>query len=312
VLARGLASADARIRRQAARAAGLAGPSAAPLAGRLGALLRDSDALVCRTALQAIATLGPAASGALEPVAALLDRRETAIDAADALGRMGPPARPALKALARMLSADAAAERWAAVRAMAQIAGADAAPAVQFMIAELPNASEVDGYNMLIYLALLGPVARDALPAVRNARIRNPVLRQTTAWAIEPGEDVPWFGPLGDADIVQYILEAYVSELGDHLRPVAQALARKIMAGSAGNVPAWGYKLLARFPDDSLAVLTPGLADQDLALRERAAVALGYMGRAAGAAKPHVARALSAAPDERERRLLQWCLRQLE
>jgi len=134
-----------------------------------------------RTALQAIATLGPAAASALAPVTALLDQRETAIDAADALGRMGPAARPSLKALARMLSADAAAERWAAVRAMAQIGGIKAAPAVKFMIRELPQASEVDGYNMLIYLVLLGPVAKDALPAVRTSRVRNPVLRQATA-----------------------------------------------------------------------------------------------------------------------------------
>src|SRR5207237_641000 len=151
----------------------------------------------------------------------------------------GPAARPSLRALTRMLSAGSAAERRAALRAMAQIGGPGAAPAVKFITRELPGASEVDAYNMLIYLALLGPVARDALPAVWKAPVRNPVLRQTTAWAIDPGSDLPWLGPMGDSDVAQYILESYVHELGPHLRPAARALARKIMAGKAGDVPSW-------------------------------------------------------------------------
>jgi len=314
VLTRGLANGDAMTRRHAARAAGLAGPAAAPLAEKLAELLSDADTRVRRSALQAIATLGPTAAQVRKPVAALLTRPETAVDAADALGRMGPAARPSLEALARLLKSDAPAQRWAAVRAMAQIGGPDAAPAVQFMIKQLPEASEADGYNMLIYLSLLGQVARDALPAVRNSRIRNPMLRQTTAWAIEPTSELPTANlpDFGDVDFAQYLMEAYIRELGDNLKPAALTLASKIMAGKAGHVPAWGYKLLARFPDDSLAILTPGLADNKLFMRERATVAIGYMGRAARAARPQVARVLGTSNDERERLLLQWCLRELD
>lgn len=315
VLAAGLKSDDPVTRRRAARAVGLAGGLAAPLADKLGALLNDSDVMVRCTALQAIATLGPVAVKSAEPVTALLGQSETAIDAADALGRIGPAASRALTALAKMLESEAPAQRWAAVRAMCQIGGEDAGPAVKFMIQELPKASEVDGYNMLIYLALLGPVAKDAIPAVRSSRVRNPVLRQITAWAIDPSAELPnvqMGGGFGEADFVQYIFEAYVRELGDHLKPKAQALAKRIMSGKGGNVPPWGYKMLARFPEDSLAILTPGLADKDLAMRERATVALGYMGRAAQAARPKVAQALKAAQDEREQRLLKWCLRELE
>jgi len=312
VLAKGLTDDEATTRRHAARAVGLAGSAAAPLAGKLGDLLSDPDVIVRRSALQAIATLGPAAAKALEPTTALVEHRETAVDAADALGRMGPGARPALKKLARLLAAEAPAERWAAVRAMAQIGGPEAEPAVQFMIKELPKAPEVDGYNMLIYLSLLGPVAKDAIPAVRKSPVRNPILKQTTTWAIDPSTDPPGAGPLGEMEIVHYILEAYVRELGDHLKPAAEVLAKKIMAGKAGNVPGWGYKLLARFPDESLAILTPNLAHKDLAMRERATVAIGYMGRAAVAAKSQVAETLKGSQDEREQRLLQWCLRELE
>jgi hypothetical protein len=312
ILARGMASEDVVIRRHAARAAGLSGAAAAPLAGKLGALLNDSDLLVRRSALQAIATLGPAAQGALEPVMALLDQPDAAIDAADALGRIGPGARPACKRLVRLLSAEAATERWAAVRALAQIGGEEAQPAVTFLIAEMPKASEVDGYNILIYLSMLGPVAREALPALRNSRVRNPVLRQITTWAINPGSDLPWQSSIGDSDVAAFILESYIHEFGDHFPTVAQALVKKIMAGTAGNVPAWGYKLLARFPEESLAVLTPALSDNDRTRRERAVVTLGYMGRAAVAAKPQVKQALDKAKDEREQRLLKWCLREME
>ena len=84
----------------------------------------------------------------------------------------------------------------------------------------------------------------------------------------KPGEELPRMG----AGPFVYIFEAYVQELGDHLKPTARALAAKIVSGEAASVPAWGYKLLARFPDQSLAALTPGLKDQQLAMRERVAV----------------------------------------
>ena len=78
------------------------------------------------------------------------------------------------------------------------------------------------------------------------------------------------------------------------------------------NVPASGYKLLARVPEQTLPILTPGLKDQQLATRERVAVALGFMGSSAAPTRLPLSRALEAAQDERERRLLQWCLRQIE
>lgn len=316
VLRKGLESGEAAVRRHAARGAGLAGPASAPLARDLVRLLADADELTRMEALKGVATLGPSADGACAAVTALLDRPECAVEAADALGRIGPAARPALGRLARMLSSESAEFRWAAVRAMAQIGGDDAAPAVAFMIRELKNASEVDGYNMMIYLALLGPVAKGALPAIREARVRQPALRSATMWAIEPDQRLPWMGegPRGgmqDADFIRCIYESFVQELGDRLRPAARALARKIMEGTAGDVPLWAYRLLSKFPQDSLEILAPPLAAPDLETRERAAVALGYMGAAAGAARAGVAEAMNRAPTERERRLLAWCLREI-
>jgi hypothetical protein len=316
VLAKGLGSPDTLVRRHAARAAGLAGPSAAPLAGKLVGLLADSDELTRLAALQTIAALGPSAAAARDAVVKLLDDPQTASDAADALGRMGPAARPALKRLAKMLSAEPVALRWAAVRAMSQIGGDDAAPAVDFMIREFPNASEVDGYNMMIYLGLLGPVAKNAIPAIQSSRVRQPALRPAALWAIEPDKRFPWLG--GDrrgmpqeGDVVRFIYEAFVSELGDNLKPASRMLAQKIMDGSAGEVPSWGYKLLTRFPEEVIGVLSAGLEDESIVQRERAVVALGYMGPAAAPSRARVAEALRQAPTEQEQRLIKWCLREM-
>jgi len=320
VLTRGLEAGEPGVRRDAARAAGLAGPAAGPLTDKVAELLKEADSSTRITALQAIAMLGPAAGKAAGAVTALLDQPDLAIDAADALGRMGPAARPALKRLEGMLSADQPDLRWAAVRAMSQIGGEDARPAVDFMVRALPKASEVEGYNMMIYLALLGPVASDAAPAIRSARIRNPVLPSATLWAIQPDQGFPWlsggrFGPGGfgaeGPDFARYIYEAYVHELGDRLRPDARALAKKIMDGTAGDVPAWGYKILACAPDEVIGVLSPHLAHDDLVMRERAAVALGYMGPAAAPARNRIEAALAKAPSQREQRLIKWTLREI-
>jgi hypothetical protein len=200
---------------------------------------------------------------------------------------------------------------------MAQIGGEDAAPAVQCLIRELPRASDDDGYNIMIYLAMLGPVARDALPTIRTSHVKHQALRPATTWAIEPDRGLPWitgdpFGDmLQDADVSRYIYGAFVRELGDHLRPAARVLAQKIMDGSAGDVPPWAYRLLARFPDEAIGILRPGLAAPDTVTRERAAVALGYMGTAAASSKALVAAARDKAPTERERRLIAWCLRRI-
>ena len=325
VLARGLQSTDLAQRRDAVKYIGSAGPAAAPLVDKLAKLLTDPDESMRIVALQSISTLGPAAAQAAAAVAPLLDDTELAIDAADALGRIGSAARPAMKRLAQMLSANQPAVRWAAVRAMSQIGGEEARPAVDFMIRSLRGATEAEGYNMMIYLALLGPVAKDAAPVIRSVRIKNPVLPSATAWAIESDKTLPWLGrgrfggpgPGGPGggegpDIATLIYEAYVHELGDRLRPAARLLAGKIVDGTAGNVPQWGYKILTCSPEEVIAILSPCLADTDLVKRERATVALGHMGAAAAPGVDRVQAAISRASTDHEKRLLAWCLREIK
>ena len=116
---------------------------------------------------------------------------------------------------------------------------------------------------------------------------------------------------MGGFDLFSTMYVAYFRELGERLRPLALTLLQKVQDGTAGDVPAWGYKLLACAPNDSVNQLTAALASADLATRERATVALGYMGAAAFPAQAKLQAALAAAPTEREKRLLDWSLREI-
>jgi HEAT repeat protein len=337
VLSQGLAGADPTVRRDAAKATGFAGPAAGgALTDKLSSLLKDPDPTVRIAALQAIAVLGPAAPKAAPAVKALLDDPDLAIDATDALGRIGPAAQPVPPQIVKMLSSPQGSVQWTAVRAMAQIGGPGAHPAVEYMIKALPHATEVDGYNTMIYLSLLGTEAKDAEQTIRTTRIKNPVLPSATLWALSPETRFPWQGGQGDGpfggpggggppggfggggrgpgggvDIFAAIYEAYVDELGQRLRPAAPVLAREIIDGTAGNVPDWGYRILTCGPDEALAVLTPHLSDGQLTTRERAELALGFMGPAAEPAKSKLTEAMNKTSNERERRLIQWSLRKI-
>jgi len=327
VLREGTDSADPVVRRSAARQAGLACEGAGPLADKLAALLGDDDEGVRVSALQAITLMGPAASRAVAALMPLLDRPEWTIDVADALGRVGPAAAPALPRLTRMLQAQTPTVRWAAVRAMAQIGTEQATPAVEFLMQALPKATEVEGYNIMIYLSLLGPLAADAEPVIRSTRIKNPVLPSATLWAIRGQATFPWqggggfgrgpggppMGMMGDGgpDIARLIYECYFRELGPRLARHARALAGGIMDGSAGSVPVWGYRLLCCAPQESRSILVPHLSSADIVMRERAAVALGYMGSSAAGARATVQAAADRAPTQREKKILLWCLRQI-
>ena len=116
-------------------------------------------------------------------------------------------------------------------------------------------------------------------------------------------------GPGGAAfDLYTTMYEAYIRELGGRLRPLALKLVQQIMDGTDNNVPTWGYKLLDCAPDECMKKLSACLTDTNLVVRERATVALGYMGEVAFAAKDQISHAIEKAETEQERHLLEWCL----
>lgn len=323
VLRTSLESADANISRIAVIT--IARDSLAPtfFVPHCMALLNSKDEIVQSTALEALSVAGQPAAPAVSAITALLAKPSLEVAAADALGRIGPAAQPSVDALAKLLSSDQSLVRWAGVRAMSQIGGPKARPAVQFMIKALEHASEVEGYNMMIYLSLLGPDAKEAVPTLRSVRIKNPVLPSAALWAIQPEDGFPWqrkdragmpgFGEGGGEgpEFARYIYEAYLHELGPRLKPAALQLAAQIMNGTAGDVPQWGYKILACGGDEIISELTCHLSEDSLVKRERAAVALGYLGPAAAASKDALSRAIANTPMQREKLLLQWAQREV-
>ena len=117
---------------------------------------------------------------------------------------------------------------------------------------------------------------------------------------------------MGGLDLASTMYIAYFRELGERLRPMALTLLKQIHDGTDKNTPDWGYKLLGCAPAESIAQLSTALASDTLATREHAAALLGFMGVAAAPAQPKLQAARDKAPTERERRLLDWALRETE
>jgi hypothetical protein len=313
VLWNGLGSPEPNIRRQAATAAGLSGRAGETLVPSLAKLLDDPNDAIQFAALQALATLGPAAAGARDAVVPFLDRPDYRIDAADALGRMGPRAQPVSPSMVKMLSSEETAVRLAALRGMSQIGGKEALPAAEYIAREIGKASEIDAYNMVEYLALMGPVARAPAAKIKSVPIPNYIVFQATNWAMNAPAGLPWLDGSTSAlgDLGSFVYAAYVIELGERLRPCALTLAPRLMAGTAGDVPEWAYNILNAAPAESIATIAPHLADKDKVMRERAAVILGRMGPPAEAARTHLEKAIAATADDREKNLLAWALREV-
>jgi len=310
VLKEGLSSADWMTRRDATKAAAVTGRAGEPLVPMLAGLLNDPDEGVRWAALEAIGTLGPVAAGARDEVAALLDSPDEMIGAADALGRMGPRAQPVPAKMVAMLQSDQTEVRLAALRGMSQIGGKESLPAAEYIASHIADVAEIDAYNMVEYLALMGPIASGPAARIRTVPMPNYAVSQAANWAMNAPSGIPWLGGGSDmlGSIGDSVYAGFVAALGERLRPCALALAPRVIKGTAGSVPDWGYRILNAAPEESIRTIAPHLKDTDKTVRERAAVALGRMGPGAAGAKTQVEAAMAQAQDTREKNLLAWCL----
>ncbi|MFJ4094188.1 HEAT repeat domain-containing protein [Kitasatospora sp. NPDC089913] len=96
-------------------------------------------------------------------------------DAADLLGRVGPPAAVALPALRRMLEADYEWTRLHATAAIHDIGGPDQAQAVLPVLLDAWEKNDATAGHVLERLQRMGPAAAPALPRIRAelARVRR-------------------------------------------------------------------------------------------------------------------------------------------
>jgi hypothetical protein len=192
---------------------------------------------------------------------------------------------------------------------MVLIGGGGARPVVPFLIKRLevaPRGREL--YQLTWLLGLLGPVAREALPALAEARGRDNELASMAMWAVDPEAAMPWLlGYTADRDCDLWLFADYIERMGersrgadfDELSRAAAAFAEKIVNGRAGRVPSWGTHLLTARADGAVPVFVAVARDASAtaARRRRAVEALGAMGPAARAAIPAL-KEIAAGPDQ--------------
>jgi len=183
-----LASENPSIRVHVADSLGNIGPAAAPAVADLQKALKDSDEAVRREAARALGNIGPEAKAAIPAlVAALNDENgSVTLQAAGALGRMGPDVVPHLimvledskmQELAVMILSDLGPAAKPAAGALAKLAAGFGK--------EISEADYEFCREILLTLSHIGPDAKEAVPVLMKilADEKHP-LRAGTAWAL--------------------------------------------------------------------------------------------------------------------------------
>ncbi len=289
-LTAGLADASADVRVEACRCLGRMGPkaqAAAPELIRLVGQQGDDDSRAA--AITALGAIGPTASGAVGTLSKCLAEPAVRCYAAEALGRIGPASAATLPLLARMLDDADRDVQWSAVKAMVQIGGEGARPVVPFLIRRTeaaPRGREL--YQLTWLLGLLGPVAKDALPVLREAQNRDNELAAMAIWAIAPEDQFPWqIGYRADRDCDLWLFADYIQRMGPaRTKGSALALVDGILHNRAGPVPSWGYYLLSARAEVTVPALVEALENAPASQKRWAAWTLGHMGATAAPAKP--------------------------
>ena len=251
-------------RRDAANSIARLGPSIdASLPQLLTALERESGPQVRCALIQTIGAAGPTAAPSANALIKLLDDPAARLCAAEALGRIGAPAAiEALPALTRMLASDDPEQQWAAARSMVLIGTEGAKPVVPFLVQRLnraPRGREL--YQLTWLLGILGPIAKDALPDLANARWRDNELATIAMWAIAPCDKFPWqLGYTADRACDLWLFADYIQRMGPaRTNPAALALVDAILNDRAGRVPSWGHHLLIARKEVALPALIDAL-----------------------------------------------------
>jgi HEAT repeats len=280
-LAKALVDASPDVRREAAHCLGRLGNGATfALPDLEKALTHEPDDDARLPIIETIGLIGSDAARCTSTVVARLDQPALRVYAAEALGRIGPTASNALPKLADLIKSDDAETQWTAAKAMVLIGGPGARPVVPFLVKRLeaaPRGREL--YQLTWMLGLLGPVAKDATPALARARWRDNELASMAMWAVAPEEGFPWqLGYRADRDCDLWLFADYIQRMGPRADGAAVALVDALLDGTAGRVPSWGYHLLVARSAAALPRLTQAVNDP--ARRSRALFVLRQMGDA--------------------------------
>ena len=311
---------SAQARAGAAWALGRIGPSAQSAAPSLVERLRDADETVRWRAGDALGAVGCNVTVVAPLVEILSDAHASGrAQAAEALGRCGVAAAPALAALALALGDEREEVRWRAAWALGEI-GPGAQAAVAPLVAAM--ADEAIRWRVADALGGIGPGAAEAVPVLTEA-VRDS--SSNVRWRA-----VKALGRIGPAArSATTALLAALEDAQDNVRAAAALALPKVEPPSQTVLPA--YLRALKDPDsrvrhhaaDALGRLGPAardagpslvlaLGDDDAVVRGVAARALGRIGPAApGAASRALTQALKD-PDAGVRAEAEKALRQVK
>ena len=216
---------------------------------------QGADEKIVRNALDALATLGPAAVPRLVDA---LKFEKLRGQVAYILGQMGPAAAPATPALAELLAGKDDNAALEAAVALANI-GPGAKDAVPALIEALRRPDNPNSYAMAYALGKIGPAAASAEPALSDLlKSSDRKLALASAWAlvqIEPAS----------AEVAGKTLPVLTAGLGAKL-----ALARRGAAEARGR--------LGPLAKEAIPALKKAMNDEDAAVRSAVADALKSIG----------------------------------
>ena len=258
---------SAQTRAGAAWALGRIGPSASPAALFLVERLADADETVRWRAGDALGALGCTAA-CVEPLVTILEdaRSPGRPQAAEALGRCGALASPAVSALVSALGDEREEVRWRAAWALGEI-GPLAQGAVRALA--LAMADEKIRWRVADALGGIGPGAAEAVPVLTEA-VRDP--SSNVRWRA-----VKALGRIGPgARAATPALVAALADPQDNVRAAAALALPKVEPPRELALPAY----------------LRALDDPDSRVRHHAADALGRLGSEAKEAGPALLRAL--------------------
>ncbi|MBN9522643.1 HEAT repeat domain-containing protein [bacterium] len=303
-------------RLSATSALGRIGPAAEPAVPRLVQMLNDpgEDRGVRGEVIAALGTLRTDSPDAVAALIRIVNDSSPVFrpEAAEALGRIGPPAKRAVPDLIRTLSdAELTRLRRQAAFALGEM-GPDAGAAVPALRAALADPDPNLSWNAAVALGNIGPgasaavpdlVARlDATPAPGQADLRRKLLTALGRIGPAAGTAVPRITTfLGSPDRALRLAAAEaLGQIGPDARPAAPALSARAIDDQEPEVRRAAATALGRvgLPDgsaggDAVQNLGRVLDDVDLAVRRAAADALARIGPPAGPAVPALVRALS-------------------
>ncbi len=294
-LAKALHDAYPEVRKSAAKALGQIGSPAVQV---LVEALQSRDAGIRKMAAQALAQAGPDAKEAVpELMDALQDKTsDVRMAAIDALGEMGEEGREAAPELARLFYDPNVRLRERVRAALTSIGPASVEPLSEALSEQDKIEVRLDAIQMI---ALFGPAAKKALPALRKA-LTDPDYRIRAAAASALGKM-----ELDGADAVPDLLAA----LKDKKLAVQSEAVTALMLLTSAGVPDLLPKVReadrkgkwvapvsmaqrAAKPANDLAGLVKALRDKDPQVRTKAALVLAALGPKAEPALPLLTRAL--------------------